>query len=284
MAAVIGLGRKQPDGKKVVELRKQLGLKQEVLADKVSISVRLLRDIETKNHPVPSTTITAIATELKVSPDQIIVPDQDQDDSEQYHALKLKPVRSASELANLCGEAHQYMWDVGVDPTSATAKEMQALLRTIRRLVVRSSTDEFDNENATGPGADAPDDFGLIARLARLQEALDTLRANGVGVLAASYYKNSITDRDKCHRWGPVPLPVPGTEQFWQCVGNLEIRFVPGNVDENEISVDTGIPFEQVKSLFETREMSEEQVKIMREMLEMRLKETRGTDHDEPKT
>jgi transcriptional regulator with XRE-family HTH domain len=157
---VIGLGRKRPDGNKIVELRKQRGLKQEVLAEKVSISVRLLRDIERKNHAVPSTTITAIATELKVTPDQIIL--RSQHDSQQYQMLKLKPIRSACELERLASNAvHRYSWDVSVDPTAATAKEMQQLLRIVRRLVeCLSVTDEFDSENATGGKAEAPDDFG----------------------------------------------------------------------------------------------------------------------------
>jgi transcriptional regulator with XRE-family HTH domain len=68
MGEVIGLGRKRPDGRKVIELRKQKGVKQSDLARRAHISERLLRDIERKNHPVPSTIITALATELKVTP------------------------------------------------------------------------------------------------------------------------------------------------------------------------------------------------------------------------
>jgi transcriptional regulator with XRE-family HTH domain len=43
---VIGLGKKQPDGAKIANLRKQKGLKQAALAKEVRISERLLRDIE----------------------------------------------------------------------------------------------------------------------------------------------------------------------------------------------------------------------------------------------
>lgn len=268
MGEAIGLGRKRPDGEKIVELRKQLGLKQEALANRVSISVRLLRDIEKKNHPVPSTTITAIATELKVSPDRITVPDQD--GSEQDQMLKLKRVRSATELAHVGGEVQEYWWDVRVDPTAATAKEMQQLLRIIRRLVDRSSkiTDEFDDQDATGPTADPPEDYGYIARLARLQEAIDTLWANGVGVLAASYYKNVVTDKDDESLRGPK-VRVP-TGKIWICTGKLEIRFVPRDVEEIEIPADTGVPLDQVESLLGIEEESAEK--------------TKGTDHDEHKT
>src|SRR5690349_796371 len=59
--AISDYGKKRPNGRKIVELRKEKGLKQEGLADGARISVRLLRDIERNNHPVPTTTITAIA-------------------------------------------------------------------------------------------------------------------------------------------------------------------------------------------------------------------------------
>ena len=116
-----------------------------------------------------------------------------------------------------------------MDPTAVTAKEMQQLLHIIRRLVERLTvTDEFDNDNVTGPRAEAPDDFGLITRLARLQELLNALLAGGVGVLAAAYYNHSWTEEK-----GPrtVPMPVPGNDgrrlKFEQI---LEIRFVPRDV------------------------------------------------------
>jgi transcriptional regulator with XRE-family HTH domain len=246
---VIGLGRKRPDGNKIVELRKQHGLKQEVLAEKVSISVRLLRDIERKNHEVPSTTLTAIATELKVSPDQITLPAQE--DSQQDQLLKLRLIRSASELKGLAQEAHQFWWDVNVDPTAATTKEMQQLLRIIRRLMeMPSITDEFDNEDATGP-KDAPNDFGYIKRLARLKESLDTLWEAGVGVLAATYWANLVTDKEDKTPGALKKIRIPGSEEFLKFVCTLEIRFVPSNVDEEVISIDLGVPWERIESLFQ---------------------------------
>jgi DNA-binding XRE family transcriptional regulator len=57
----MGIGKRQPDGKKIVKLREQKGLKQNVLARDAGVSERLLRDIERTNKPVPATTITAIA-------------------------------------------------------------------------------------------------------------------------------------------------------------------------------------------------------------------------------
>src|SRR5437762_3147315 len=69
MGDVIGLGRKRPNGAKIVNLRKKQGLKQETLAERANnISVRLLRDIERRNHPVAATTLTAIATALQTTP------------------------------------------------------------------------------------------------------------------------------------------------------------------------------------------------------------------------
>ena len=45
MGEVMGLGTRQPDGGKVVKLRKQLEMKQEELAERARISVRHLRSL-----------------------------------------------------------------------------------------------------------------------------------------------------------------------------------------------------------------------------------------------
>jgi hypothetical protein len=158
--------------------------------------VRQLRDIERKNKSVRGTTITAIATALKVPPDEITLPASNETTPDENYRtrLKLRAVRSASELYHQAVHAHRYTWDLmNVDPTPAAAKEMQQLLHVIRRLVERDSvTDEFDSDNVTG-SAEPPDNFGLITRLARVQELLDALLAGGVGVLAGSYFNDSWT-------------------------------------------------------------------------------------------
>src|SRR5207248_735707 len=153
--------------------------------------------------------------------------------------------RSAYELSRLADEVHDYWWDLKVNPTAATAKEIKQLLMIIRRIVKRFSvTDEFDNENITGSDAQAPDDFGYIARLARLQESLDTLYAAGVGVLAASHYHSAVTSAAD-ESPGPK-FRIRGTEQILNFHGTLEIRFVPSHVDEYEITVDAGISLEDL--------------------------------------
>ena len=144
-----------------------------------------------------------------------------------------------------------------MDPTAVTAKEMQQLLHIIRRLVERLTvTDEFDNDNVTGPRAEAPDDFGLITRLARLQELLNALLAGGVGVLAAAYYNHSWTEEK-----GPrtVPMPVPGNDgrrlKFEQI---LEIRFVPRDVQEKVISPDLDPKFEEIQEVLKSLDILDE--------------------------
>src|SRR5262245_22926167 len=122
--AMVGLGRKEPNGKKIFELRRKIGLKQEVLAVEVGVSVRTLRDIERKDHAIHSATITAIATQLKVSPEQITLSTPE--DSQQHHMLKLKPFRSAHQLSCLAEEAHQFNW--GFNLKGKTAKETQQLV------------------------------------------------------------------------------------------------------------------------------------------------------------
>jgi transcriptional regulator with XRE-family HTH domain len=263
MAEVIGLGRKRPNGSKITELRKQRGLKQSDLADRVHISERTLREIERSNHPIPATTITAIATELKVSQDQIILSttqeDFDLEDAITQEDLKnkdgrleLRGVRSGRALSLLAEEAHRSHWDVIVDPTAATAKEMQQLLKIIRRVVDERFSDvrdEFDGEDATGGREEFPNDFRYIARLARLQELLDALWANGVGLLAASYYQNSWTNRED--KSLGIKVGIPGTEQVWMTQSILEIRFVPSDVDVTVLSIDTGRPWKELQELLE---------------------------------
>ena len=173
---VIGFGR-LPDGGKIVELRKRDGSGNDCYCHRNCSesfprrdhSPRLERDGLDDNGRAQAR------------------PDQTQ--------LKLRAVRSASELSNLAGGAHRYNWDLSVDPTAATAKEMQQLLLIIRRLVEQDYvTDEFDKENVTTMFA--PTNFKKFTRLARLQELLDSLLAGGVGVLAGSYYNHSWTNLD----------------------------------------------------------------------------------------
>jgi transcriptional regulator with XRE-family HTH domain len=96
MREVTGLGRRQPDGGKIVKLRKQLEMKQEDLAERANMSVRTLREIERKNKSVPGTTITAIAAALKVPPHEITLPASNETtpDEDGRFRVKLKAVRS----------------------------------------------------------------------------------------------------------------------------------------------------------------------------------------------
>ena len=128
-----------------------------------------------------------------------------------------------------------------MDPTAATAKEMQQLLLIIRRLVEQDYvTDEFDKENVTTMFA--PTNFGRFTRLARLQELLDSLLAGGVGVLAGSYYNHSWTDLDDTST-GTVGLRggrVKAEEVF-------EIRFAPRDVEELIISPRLDPNFDEIR-------------------------------------
>lgn len=107
MGDVIGLGRKRPDGAKIVNLRKQKGFKQEYVADMAKISVRRLRDIERSNHPVPATTITDIATALQTTADEITLSTPDGTPNPSVSQLKLTAIRSAKDLNALASHAYR---------------------------------------------------------------------------------------------------------------------------------------------------------------------------------
>ena len=225
----IGPGKKQPNGGKIVELRKRIELKQEALAKKAGIPERLLREIERRNHPVKATQITAIATALNTTPDNITLATPGQPPTSSASLLKIRAMRSASELSDMASLADRYEWALKVDPTAGTAADMQRLMMIIHRLasgfassgltaggrpLVPGVTDEYD---------ELP--FGVIPRIGRLQELLEDLRKNGVGVLAARY----ITDEHNST-----------LEQV------LAIRFVPANIEEDVFDIayfDDEIPF-----------------------------------------
>jgi transcriptional regulator with XRE-family HTH domain len=181
---VSGLGRKQPNGAKIANLRKQLGVKQEDLAYRADkISVRLLRDIERRNHPVAATTITAIATALQTTPDEITLSTPDGTPASSRSLLKLTAIRSAKDLSALATNTDEFDWMLEVDPSPVTAKDMQRLMLIVERLVHSFKTeDEFDAEP-----------FGEIPRLALLQQLLAQLRDQGVGVIAGRYVRHSLT-------------------------------------------------------------------------------------------
>ena len=116
MGAETDYGKRWPNGGKIVELRKEKGLKQQALAETAQISERLLRDIERKNHPVPTTTITAIAAALRINSSDITLSTPDASPTKGWSLLKLRAVRSATELSTLAERAKNCRWRLKIDP------------------------------------------------------------------------------------------------------------------------------------------------------------------------
>ena len=239
MGDVIGLGRKRPDGAKIVHLRKQKGMKQEALAEKADkMSVRLLRDIERRNRPVLATTITAIATALQTTPDEIILSTPDGTPASSVPLLKLTAIRSAKDLNALASDATKYEWMLEVDPSAKTAPDMQSLMCIVRRLVPGSWEDwkdEFDEQP-----------FGEIPRLAKLQELLEKLREQGVGVIAGKYVQHSLVkekDLDFFSRF----TPIPGKPK-WAIKTEfiLHLHFVPAEKQEGDTRIRPGKPLNRL--------------------------------------
>lgn len=234
----MGIRKGQPDGKRIVKLREQKGMKQNVLAREARVSERLLRDIERTNKPVSATIITQIATVLGATEPQITLSTPDETlNPPASPLLKLRAVRSATELNRSALSAHHYDWRLNVDPSEATAEDMREVMTildrlvNIRRLIERGMPcmgDKFDN---------LP--FGEIPRLARLQELLEKLRANGVGVLAGSYVQHwPINNEDE------EPYDY-GDKRRIRTEVILCVHFVPSEVDEEVIRLvlDDEIPF-----------------------------------------
>jgi transcriptional regulator with XRE-family HTH domain len=237
-------GKKRPNGRRIMELRKEKGLKQETLAKDAKVSERLLRDIERKNHPVPTTTITAIAAELKVTSADITLSSPDASPSSNATPLlKLRAVRSATDLSALAERADEYRWRLWTDPNAVTALYMQTVMMTVHRLTQKFGQlpmnsvcwDEFDGQL-----------FGEIPRLAQLQDLLTKLGTNGVNVIAGTHTYSSVRDLKEGENpdFGEYTIRAPdkSTKQAFKYVTRLEIRFVPCDVEEEVISIDTGRP------------------------------------------
>jgi transcriptional regulator with XRE-family HTH domain len=234
-------GRKRPNGRKIRELRKEKGLKQEALAETAYISVRLLRDIERNDHPVQTTTMTAIAAALKVDPANITLSTPDGSPTTNTNSLlKLRVVRSATELSRLASSADEYEWSLMIDPSTATAADMQAVMITVHRLVKKYGRlpqdatwwDEFDEQK-----------FGEIPRLARLQDLLTRLGASGVNVVAAIHTYSSVKSLEESEipELGfIVRAPDKTTKQVFTYVTDLKIHFVPGDVEELVVPIYSG--------------------------------------------
>lgn len=228
MGDVIGLGRKRPDGTKIANLRKQKGVKQEDLAYRADrISVRLLREIERRNHPVLATTITAIATVLETTPDEITLSTPGRALPPSESLLKLTAIRSAKDLSALTLDATEYAWMLEVDPSPVTARNMQDLMVMVRRLVHRWEVkDEFDLE-----------DFGEIPRLARLQQLLEQLREQGVGVIAGKYVRHSLVKTELADF---IDFAIRGTNWSLKTEFFLRVHLVPAEKQEGHVRIRPG--------------------------------------------
>jgi transcriptional regulator with XRE-family HTH domain len=255
MGEVIALGKKRPNGAKIVQLRKERGMKQEALAKAANeMSVRLLRDIEKLNRPVPVTTITAIATALRITPDEITLSTPDGTPASSVPRLKLTAVRSATELSALTSGTTDYEWELQVDPTTVTAPDMQALMVIVSRLVAGEGKfdvrvwDQFDQQA-----------FPQIPRLARLHELLAKLLNEGVGVIAGRYARRSLK---KTKDAGLDSFCITGNSEWsieYEYI--LCLHFVPAENQESDIPINPGKSMDDLKKEaerldFEERERS----------------------------
>jgi transcriptional regulator with XRE-family HTH domain len=227
MGDVIGLGRKRPNGAKIANLRKEKGLKQADFAEKGKISERLLREIERRNHPVPATTITNIATALQTTPDEITLSTPDGTPASSKSLLKLSAITSAKDLNALAHDATQYEYALEVDPSSVTAEDMQCLMMIVRRLVHPWEKDEFDGQH-----------FGDIPRLARLHQLLEQLREQEVGVIAGKYVRHSLKKKKDADFWDE-PIPI-NPEWSIKTEFILRLHLVPAEKQEDDIQIDPG--------------------------------------------
>jgi transcriptional regulator with XRE-family HTH domain len=208
-------------------LRKEKGLKQEDFAKKGNISERLLREIERRNHPVPATTITNIATALQTTPDEITLSTPDGTPVSSVPLLKLTAIRSAKDLNALASGASDYEWNLEVDPSPSNAPTMQSLMMIVRRLVQPyENQDEFDGQH-----------FGEIPRLARLQQLLEQLREEGVGVIAGKYVRHSLVKK-KDENFFSFLTPIPGKPEWAiKTEFTLCLRLVPAEKQEGDVQL-----------------------------------------------
>jgi transcriptional regulator with XRE-family HTH domain len=191
MRKAIGVGRRRPDGARIVAIRRQKGLKQEDLASRARMSVRTLRDVERSNHPIPATTITAIARELKVSSDEIILktPEDSQDDQklEEFSPQIMLREVDVDGLAQLLRKANKIDWHL--DHLQLVDEKMCGLLEEFGQAVNqfhRYFHDPIECEEDSDP-------FSLGAQLTHMKKRqvvaklMERLAEDRISVLGVEY-------------------------------------------------------------------------------------------------
>ena len=128
----MGIGKRQPDGKKIRELREQKGLNRALLPSR-HVSRKTPSRYRTNIKPASSTSIADIAKALGATPAEIILSTSDETLTPSASQLKRRVVRTATDLASLASNA----WvtrKLNVIPNVATAEDMRQLMTIVHRL------------------------------------------------------------------------------------------------------------------------------------------------------
>ena len=88
-------------GMKVLEKRLAMHLTQEALAEKVDLSVRMITDIERAMAGMSIESMLRICNALKTTPNDLLIPNQQQEDSNELQWL-INALRNASPEVRTC--------------------------------------------------------------------------------------------------------------------------------------------------------------------------------------
>jgi transcriptional regulator with XRE-family HTH domain len=185
--------RIKPNGSKIAELRKEKGLKQLAFAKDVGLSESTLRKVETKDYPITNKTIQEIANKLGADAAQLVhvgttakLPKRDD------LSIELRMTNSVELIEKFRGTDILH-YETHIDITKGMIEPIESILRTAN-LFIQMWTD--------GPALveDLPREwreFPEIRAAAEVTESLQTLKDQGVAVLANSLIERSADRREK---------------------------------------------------------------------------------------
>ena len=193
-----------PSGLKIARLRKSKGFKQFDFAQRVGMSIRKYRDIETKSTSISQRELQEIADKLSdklvpVSAEELtalgsiarIPPPGDRQ-------IQLRPV-DGTRLLEMAQTSDEYEYQVLVPVGSGDLGAMLSILRIVKRNCGSTQFIRFTK----GPWADDPRDDGFdewdfpeLRRMASLNDAIEKLKAGKIGILGNTYAFRSETDID----------------------------------------------------------------------------------------
>jgi transcriptional regulator with XRE-family HTH domain len=188
-----------PNGPRIAQLRRAKGFKQADFTDKVGMSIRKYRDVETKSLSISPRELQEIADKLGVSVEDISSPGRiERAPAPGDREIQLRSV-DGTRLLEMAQTSDEYEYQVLAPVGSAELAAILPILRIVRRNCGVTQFMTFSkvpwNNDPRDDGFDE-DDFPELRRIACLNDAIEKLKSSNIGILANTYAFRTETDID----------------------------------------------------------------------------------------